>query len=113
MNPHEKCQRCGGIGPDRRRIAIACNSVNLVECLNFPLLGKSDYARDNAPTFKWHQLLVCKHCRADWLEVMRNWYAEKHRERIVNDSFVATTTTMDVGVFNGMKFTLTVTPEET
>lgn len=94
----EKCQRCGKIDYDRRNLNMAC--FYEMDELKIPfshvrISGKRQHqvgeahARClgyNVPVFetaeqsevehRWdfYELRVCKDCRGDWLDAIRNWW---------------------------------------
>lgn len=92
----ERCARCGGLGEDRRTLWHSCfyemNELN-IPFEQFLISGKlgqkigeephpifkglsmPTYSEDTTDTsLAVYTLRVCKDCRADWLETIRQWY---------------------------------------
>ena len=65
----EKCQRCSGMGEDRRTLEMRC-SANMGE-LGLPF-AKAYFPPPTKPVY---MLRVCKQCRADWLQAIKDWFA--------------------------------------
>ncbi|MDE2095773.1 MAG: hypothetical protein KGL39_00830 [Patescibacteria group bacterium] len=92
----EKCERCGSLGEDRRTLWMAC--FYQMKELNIPFtevqihgqLCQKTGERElptihtsipiyEEPTgenhnYSFYKLRVCKRCRAEWLQAIRNWY---------------------------------------
>lgn len=68
----DRCDCCGEYGQDRRTLSMACE-YNMDE-LDIPFTKK---VFENVPSFgkdSLYTLLVCKSCRADWLEAIMVWF---------------------------------------
>lgn len=99
----EKCQRCGERGEDRRTLWMAC--LYEMNELGLPLkqcrirgeylrkTGKRKSFTGDVPVFKkpsgedrdrenfnFYTLSVCKSCRADWMNAIKNWFNKGVRE---------------------------------
>ena len=66
----KKCQRCGEDGYDRRTLRMAC-FYEMGE-LDIPF-EKSEPKDGN----RFYTLLVCKNCRADWMQAIKEWFDKK------------------------------------
>jgi len=92
---HEKCERCGVIGQDRRTLYMAC--LYEMRALGIPVTpvgieGRVLHFAGNDPQFgfptfaslgsedepltqrTFYTLLVCKGCRGAWLEAIERWF---------------------------------------
>lgn len=91
-----KCDRCGSIGKDRRNLWMAC--FYAMEELDIPfkqcqIQGEclEKVGEEELPSFKikvpvfanpkgeynkydFYCLTVCKRCRAEWLEFIKDWF---------------------------------------
>ena len=94
----EKCDRCGEVGEDRRTLWHACfyemGELGLPfeqKCLEGVTLKQTGTKTLEAfsvevPVFEeatpehakakhmFYTLRVCKHCRADWMDAIKNWF---------------------------------------
>src|SRR3990167_10656478 len=68
----ETCQRCEEKGCDRRTIWMAC--FYAMDELGLPF-NKMSVDGENGR--KFFTLLVCKDCRADWMNAIKIWFETK------------------------------------
>ena len=65
----EKCDRCGEEGPDRRTLYMAC--LYKMEEFDVP------FKEVETDAGHFYILVVCKNCRADWLQAIEDWFKAK------------------------------------
>lgn len=73
---HEKCDRCGSLGYDRRTLWMGCG-YNMAE-IDVPFGEKEVHHINRTRTF--YTLYVCKSCRSDWLTSIESWFDKKPTE---------------------------------
>jgi len=92
---HEKCERCGVIGQDRRTLYMACMYEMRALGIPFTPVGINGWTqhfagndpRWGSPMFEpgpneeqpartrpFYTLLVCKGCRGAWMEAIQTWF---------------------------------------
>src|SRR6478609_9095715 len=77
-----KCQRCGEDGNDKRTLWMSC-LYDMSE-LDVP------FALDNTGSRNFFTLVVCKDCRADWMQAIQDWFKTPKTEMFPPDLEVIT-----------------------
>lgn len=98
----EECQRCGEIGEDRRTLWMACfydmaelripltqvaisgivqeqTGTRRMEMLNTEIPTYSDMDGAVEQQHRFFTLRVCKDCRADWMQSIKQWFGNIQR----------------------------------
>lgn len=99
MKTKEICQRCGDEGPDLRTLWHSCFyameelkipfDVDKIDGKVYPKVGESsldtfpglkvsNFAEEGYPISRpFYSLRVCKDCRADWLQAIKDWFFKR------------------------------------
>lgn len=75
-NKGEQCQRCGEVDQDRRTLWMAC-FYEMTE-LGLPFLVREIHMNtDPLDKRAFYTLRVCKTCRAEWMDAIKQWFETK------------------------------------
>jgi len=82
----EKCQRCGEVGQDMRTLLLSC-LYDLGE-LDIPFDIVYLQSMGIAVKHRIYTLRICKGCRAEWLQSVKQWFNTSRAENLDSNGIV-------------------------